>query len=369
MRDASDDGAMGITAERHDGFSECVRELVDVLDAELVAYGTIGRSGYASWRRAFTLSSTPDEEFGWHPLYHNGERWNTLSGRYRSANADEAILDGMQWLTNDAGLAHVAEASASETVSSVFDDVQGRDRTPTGPADWSCPGCGSSEVLARWEAMGNQLGIIAADGRFQATAEEDVYECEPWSVTCAYCDEPVPDDRPGIAIAPDGQLLGPDGQPLKLDILLYQGATAGRTGESVMRDARRTHQGRRCPGPSWTRSDGGRRVRRPSSAYSWRSMAARSWSSCSRLGVAVLLLVVAGARVRARLPAPPPRPVALRGKPGAATPASSDGASRGALGLLLPACWVRRAQLVCERSQDGDDLRLLEGGWARVHGR
>lgn len=74
----------------------------------------------------------------------------------------------------------------------IFSLAQGRDATPTGPVNWSCPFCGSTEVLVRWEAFGSQVGGFARDGRFRSTHAPDIYECEAWDApTCADCDELV----------------------------------------------------------------------------------------------------------------------------------------------------------------------------------
>lgn len=81
-------------------------------------------------------------------------------------------------------------------IPTLFSAAQGGDRRPSGQVNWRCPACGANEVLVRWSAFGSQLGVIGADGRFEATAPADIYECEPWmSSTCAGCDERVPEAK------------------------------------------------------------------------------------------------------------------------------------------------------------------------------
>jgi hypothetical protein len=79
-------------------------------------------------------------------------------------------------------------------VANVLQSQMGTDRTPVGEPGWRCPTCDSAEVLVRWEAFGSQVGVLGADGRFQATEDADVYECEPgpsMGMTCAICGEEV----------------------------------------------------------------------------------------------------------------------------------------------------------------------------------
>jgi hypothetical protein len=88
---------------------------------------------------------------------------------------------------------------------SVLQSQHGTDHTPRDlPANWRCPDCGGAEVLLRWEALGSQLGVVDADGRFRATEEAAVYECEPSAaLTCAACDTPVPDENEVLTFEED----------------------------------------------------------------------------------------------------------------------------------------------------------------------